>query len=129
MLELETAVRVRDRSGNPGMSPSIGTNEELQRRARAAGNAQIIFTFTLYNSLFDMDDTPKPRSFLNFYTINLLIVVLYNLILWLMIFNYYPTGGASLGPGLMLIAVTVSHLFLLVIYWTVATIIKLARKK
>jgi len=52
MPALETEVRVRDRSGNPGMSPPIGTNEELQRRARAAGNAQITFNKPYPNGPF-----------------------------------------------------------------------------
>jgi hypothetical protein len=76
-----------------------------------------------------MDHLPKPHFFLNFYVINVVIIVLYNIILWSLIFNYYPTGGASLGPGLMLIAVTLAHLFLLLLYWIVTTIIKLMRKK
>jgi len=72
---------------------------------------------------------PNLRPFLNFYMINVLIIVIYNIVLWSIIFHYFDEGGASLGPGLSLIALTLLHLLLLVIYWVMATLIKLMRKK
>ncbi len=44
-----------------------------------------------------------------FYLINILVVIIYNCIGWWYIFHFLDTGGASLGPGLLLMLVTGIH--------------------
>ncbi|WP_259068573.1 hypothetical protein HDF24_06705 [Mucilaginibacter sp. X4EP1] len=57
----------------------------------------------------------KNKKTSRFYIINILIIVIYNLIGWTYIFKYLDAGGASLGPGLMLIFFTCLHLAILLI--------------
>nr|WP_294948093.1 hypothetical protein [uncultured Mucilaginibacter sp.] len=49
----------------------------------------------------------------NYYTINILIGITYNFLGWAYISKYLDAGGASLGPGLLLIAITVAHFILM----------------
>lgn len=60
--------------------------------------------------------SPNKKRLFKVYIINILVLVIYNCALWTYIFSYLDTGGASLGPGLMLLMFTGIHLIVLTIY-------------
>jgi hypothetical protein len=44
--------------------------------------------------------------------INILLIISYNILGWSYIFKYMDVGGASLGPGLLLIVATILHILM-----------------
>jgi hypothetical protein len=58
----------------------------------------------------------NKKSIKKAYYINVLIILIYNLIGWGYTFNYLDAGGASLGPGLMLLFLTGVHIGILILY-------------
>jgi len=58
----------------------------------------------------------KKKELVKAYYINILIILIYNLIGWGYIFNYLDKGGASLGPGLILLFLTGVHIAILILY-------------
>ena len=71
----------------------------------------------------------RNKWLLRFYLINILIIIIYNLAGWGYLFNYMDAGGASLGPGLMLMFITGLHLIILVVFTGIKIIISRGRIK
>ena len=64
----------------------------------------------------------KGKWLWRFCLINVIAIAVYNLAGWTYIFSFLDTGGASLGPGLMLMYVTVLHIVILFIVVVIGTI-------
>jgi len=70
----------------------------------------------------------KNKKTSRFYIINILIIVIYNLLGWTYIFKYLDAGGASLGPGLILIFFTGLHLAILLIVAVIRALLQILKK-
>lgn len=64
-----------------------------------------------------------------FYSINIMLIIIYNVIGWWYIFEFLGTGGASLGPGMMLIFLTGVHLVLLILIAVIKGIINSGKEQ
>jgi hypothetical protein len=69
----------------------------------------------------------KSAAIWKFTWINLLVMLIYNLSGWLYICNFMNEGGASLGPGLLLMLISALHICILFITIVVMTIRKSAK--
>lgn len=52
----------------------------------------------------------KTRRRVDFYTVNLVLGLIYNFLGWAYIAKYLDAGGASLGAGFALIGITILHM-------------------
>jgi hypothetical protein len=71
----------------------------------------------------------KGKWLWRFCVINIIVIAVYSLAGWTYIINFLDTGGASLGPGLMLMYVTMLHIALLLIIVVVGTICQSVREQ
>lgn len=60
--------------------------------------------------------SPNRNHLFRVYIINVLILLLYSLVAWSYILTNLNAGGGSLGPGLVMIALTILHIIILIIY-------------
>ena len=81
-----------------------------------------IFIFGLIKNII----RNKPGRF---YTVNFLIIVIYNLIGWWCIMKFWGVGGESLGAGLLLLFVTGLHLVILLLIFTIREMIRFIKNR
>ena len=81
--------------------------------------AFLIFIFFIALNWFIIKIIDKGKWSAKLLLINLLIAVIYNSIAWTYILNYMGEGGASLGPGLLMMGITFVHFVALVLCITI----------
>jgi hypothetical protein len=63
------------------------------------------------------------------YIANVIAIVIYNLVGWAYIFKYLNTGGASLGPGFLLILGTGLHIIVLFLIALIKMVVEVVKER
>jgi len=71
----------------------------------------------------------RLRMKVNFYNVNIILLISYNYIGWAYILKYLDVGGASLGAGLFIMLISGVHAFLLFIIGVIHLSIRSVRQK